>query len=206
MLLDMQGGCRLGPVKLRLFLNPVPQVSLLDILIYPDPQLRRTAKPVTDVDGSVAAKVDAMLETMYDAPGIGLAATQVNDHRRIVVIDVSEESDSPLTLINPEIVLAEGKQEMQEGCLSIPGIYENVKRDDDIKVSAIDREGKPFEMEANGLLSVCIQHEIDHLDGKLFVDYLSALKRNRIRKRMEKAIRDGEFPSDDPPPRRHPHA
>ncbi len=180
-------------------------MSLLDILIYPDPQLRRTAEPVKDVDGALAARVDAMLETMYDAPGIGLAATQINDHRRIVVIDVSEENDSPLTLINPEILIAEGQQEMQEGCLSIPGVFENVKRSEQIRVAAIDREGKPFEMDADGLLSVCIQHEIDHLDGKLFVDYLSALKRNRIRKRMEKALRDGEFPSD-PPPRRDSHA
>lgn len=181
-------------------------VSLLDILIYPDPQLRRSAAPVTDVDGALAARIDAMLETMYDAPGIGLAATQVNDHRRIVVIDVSEENDSPLTLINPEILAAEGQQEMQEGCLSIPGIYENVKRAERIRVAAIDREGNPFEMDADGLLSVCIQHEIDHLDGKLFVDYLSSLKRNRIRKKMEKALRDGEFPSDTPPPRRGTHA
>ena len=181
-------------------------VSLLDILIYPDPQLRRTAEPVKDVDGALAARVDAMLKTMYDAPGIGLAATQVNDHRRIVVIDVSEEGDTPLTLINPEILLAEGQQEMQEGCLSIPGIFENVKRSEQIRVAAIDREGEPFEMDADGLLSVCIQHEIDHLDGKLFVDYLSALKRNRIRKKMEKALRDGEFPSDTPPPRRDSNA
>ncbi len=186
--------------------NPVLHVSLLDILIYPDPQLRRTAEPVEDVDGALAACVDAMLATMYDAPGIGLAATQVNDHRRIVVIDVSEEGDTPLTLINPEILLAEGQQEMQEGCLSIPGIFENVKRSEHIRVAAIDREGEPFEMDADGLLSVCIQHEIDHLDGKLFVDYLSALKRNRIRKKMEKALRDGEFPSDTPPPRRDSNA
>jgi len=202
----MQGGCRPRPVKLRVFIFSVPHVSLLDILIYPDQKLRRTAEPVANVDGSVASAVDNMLETMYEAPGIGLAATQVNDHRRIVVIDVSEDNDSPLTLINPTILTAEGKQEMQEGCLSIPGIYENVKRPAEIRISAIDREGNPFEMDADGLLAVCIQHEIDHLDGKLFVDYLSALKRNRIRKRMEKAIRDGEFPSDPPPSRPSTHA
>lgn len=165
-------------------------MSLLDILFYPDPQLRKVAEPVTNVDGRVAQLVDDMLETMYDAPGVGLAATQINVHERIVVIDVSDEGDSPITLINPEIVLAEGEGEMQEGCLSIPGIYENIKRNTDVKVSAIDREGNPFELEADGLLAVCIQHEIDHLEGKLFVDYLSPLKRNRIRKKMIKAARE----------------
>jgi len=167
-------------------------VSLLDILLFPDPQLRKTAQPVANVDGQVAALVDSMLETMYDAPGIGLAATQVNVHDRIVVIDVSEEGDSPLTLINPEITASDGLGEMQEGCLSIPGIYETIKRPSDVKVSAIDREGNPFELEADGLLAVCIQHEIDHLDGKLFVDYLSPLKRNRIRKKMLKAAKERE--------------
>ena len=131
----------------------------------------------------------------------------MNVHRRIVVIDVSEENDSPLTLINPELLLAEGKGEMQEGCLSIPGVYENVSRAEHVRVSAIDREGRPFELEADGLLAVCIQHEIDHLDGKLFVDYLSPLKRNRIRRKMEKKARDGELGQDDePPPDRGPHA
>lgn len=165
-------------------------MSLLDILFYPDPQLRKVAEPVTNVDGRVAQLVDDMLETMYDAPGVGLAATQINVHERIVVIDVSDEGDSPITLINPEIVLAEGEGEMQEGCLSIPGIYEDIKRNTDVKVNAIDREGNPFELEADGLLAVCIQHEIDHLEGKLFVDYLSPLKRNRIRKKMIKAARE----------------
>jgi len=168
-------------------------VSLLDILLYPDPLLRKVAAPVSDVDGQVASLVDDMLETMYDAPGIGLAATQINIHKRIVVIDVSDENDSPLTLINPEIQLSDGLAEIQEGCLSIPGIYETIKRPSDVRVSAIDREGNPFELEADGLLAVCIQHEIDHLDGKLFVDYLSLLKRNRIRKKMIKAARDEEF-------------
>jgi len=167
-------------------------VSLLDILYYPDPQLRKIAAPVANIDGRVAALVDDMLETMYAAPGIGLAATQINIHERIVVIDVSEEGDSPLTLINPELKVLEGKGEMQEGCLSIPGIYENITRATDVRVAAIDREGNPFEMDADGLLAVCIQHEIDHLEGKLFVDYLSALKRNRIRKKMIKAARERE--------------
>lgn len=167
-------------------------MSLLDILIYPDPQLRKIAAPVANVDGQVADLVDKMLATMYDAPGIGLAATQVNVHERIVVIDVSEEGDAPLTLINPEIQLAEGKAETQEGCLSIPGIYETITRPSDVRVAAIDREGNPFELEADGILAVCIQHEIDHLDGKLFVDYLSLLKRNRIRKKMIKFVRDLE--------------
>jgi peptide deformylase len=165
-------------------------VSTLDILLYPDPLLRRTAAPVTEVDAQVAALVDRMFRTMYEAPGIGLAATQINTHKRIVVIDVSEEKDSPLTLINPELLIAEGEAETQEGCLSIPGVFEIIKRPEQIKVTAIDREGSPFELEADGLLAVCIQHEIDHLEGKLFVDYLSPLKRNRIRKRMIKLARD----------------
>ena len=173
-------------------------VALRDILYYPDSQLRRTAQSVPQVDGDIARLVDDMLETMYEAPGIGLAATQVNVHQRVVVIDVSEESDTPLTFINPTILKAEGMAEMQEGCLSIPGIYETVKRPSDVRIAAIDREGEPFEMDADGLLAVCIQHEIDHLDGKLFVDYLSTLKRNRIRKRLEKWIKDGADPDDLP--------
>jgi peptide deformylase len=177
--------------------DPVP-VSLLDILYYPDPQLRRNAAEIDNVDGQVASLVDHMLETMYAAPGIGLAATQVNVHQRVVVIDVSEKNDNPLTLINPCVVKSEGDTEMQEGCLSIPGVYENIKRAAEVRVSAIDRDGNPYEMDADGLLAVCIQHEIDHLNGKLFVDYLSPLKRNRIRKRMEKWIRDGADPDDLP--------
>lgn len=173
-------------------------VSVLDILYYPDAQLRRTAEPVASVDGEVVALVDQMLDTMYEAPGIGLAATQVNVHKRIVVIDVSEDNNSPLTLINPEILESEGQAEMQEGCLSIPGVFETIKRPSNVKVSAIDRAGNPYELEADGLLAVCIQHEIDHLNGKLFVDYLSVLKRNRIRKRLEKWIRDGADPADLP--------
>jgi len=173
-------------------------VSLLDILFYPDPLLRRTAAVVPNVDGEIAALIDDMFETMYEAPGIGLAATQVNVHQRVVVIDVSDQNDTPLTFINPQILMSEGVGEMQEGCLSIPGVYETVKRPADVRIGAIDREGNPFEMDADGLLAVCMQHEIDHLDGKLFVDYLSVLKRNRIRKRMEKWIRDGADPDDLP--------
>ncbi len=178
---------------------PETVVSLLDILFYPDPLLRKIAAPVANVDGRVADLVDNMLDTMYHAPGIGLAATQINVHERIVVIDVSEESDSPITLINPEIKALDGEGEMQEGCLSIPGIFETIKRPSQVQVAAIDREGNPFELEADGLLAVCIQHELDHLDGKLFVDYLSPLKRNRIRKKMIKAAkeRDEEEFDDD---------
>jgi len=189
--IDMQGGCLpclLECINRKKHRNYV--VSLLDILFYPDPLLRKTAAPVDNIDGEVAKLVDNMLDTMYHAPGIGLAATQINIHKRIVVIDVSQESDSPLTLINPEIKLSEGEAEMQEGCLSIPGIYETIKRPADVRVAAMDRDGNPFELEADGLLAVCIQHEIDHLDGKLFVDYLSPLKRNRIRKKMIKAAKE----------------
>ena len=171
-------------------------MSPLDILIYPDVRLRRTAAPVENVDGEVAALADRMLRTMYAAPGIGLAATQVDVHRRIVVIDVSEDGDSPLVLVNPVLLAAEGQAETKEGCLSIPEVYETVRRPAEVRVAAVDREGEPFELDADGLLATCIQHEIDHLDGKLFVDYLSALKRGRIRKRMEKRLRDG--PEDEP--------
>jgi len=192
----LQAGCPFcSLLEFRFFpRSDYEPVASLDILLYPDPLLRRTADPVDDVDGAVATLVDRMFETMYEAPGIGLAATQVNVHRRVVVIDVSEEKDSPLTLINPLLVLAEGEAEMQEGCLSIPEVYETVRRPDQVRVAAVDREGNPFELDAEGLLAVCIQHEIDHLDGKLFVDYLSPLKRNRIRKKMIKRARDG---SDD---------
>ena len=175
-------------------------VSLLDILYYPDPQLRTSASEVRDVDGNVAKLVDDMFATMYEAPGIGLAATQVNVHQQVVVIDVSEENDTPLTFINPKIIVAEGMAEMQEGCLSIPGVYETIKRPSEVRIAALDREGNPFEMDADGLLAVCIQHEIDHLQGKLFVDYLSTLKRNRIRKKLEKWVRDGADLDDIPEP------
>lgn len=161
-------------------------MAILDILHFPDPRLRNKAKPVETVDDSVRRLVDDMLETMYQAPGIGLASTQVNDPRRVVVIDISEEHDQPLCLINPEILDKQGEEEMDEGCLSVPDVFETVIRADKVKVSALDRDGNPFEMEADGLLAVCIQHELDHLDGKLFIDYLSNLKRQRIRKRLEK--------------------
>ena len=161
-------------------------MAKLEILHFPDDRLRTIAKPVTEVDDNIRQLVDDMLETMYEAPGIGLAATQVNVHQRVIVIDVSLEKDQPLCLINPEILAKEGVEQHEEGCLSVPGIYETVERADHIKVRALDRDGNPFELETGELLAVCIQHEIDHLNGKLFVDYLSALKRNRIRKKMEK--------------------
>jgi peptide deformylase len=164
-------------------------MARLNILCFPDPRLRNRARPVEQVDDSVRQLLDDMLETMYEAPGIGLASTQVNDSRRVVVIDISENHDAPLCLINPEILERSGEEEMEEGCLSVPGVYETVRRADQVRVQALDREGNPLEMAAEGLLAVCIQHEIDHLDGKLFVDYLSNLKRQRIRKKLEKERR-----------------
>lgn len=161
-------------------------MPLLDILVYPDDRLRKVAVPVSSVDTATRRLVDDMFETMYDAPGVGLAATQVDVHQRIVVIDVSEDKDDPLTLINPEIISTEGKLAGEEGCLSIPGIYENVDRAERIVFKALDRDGVAYEREAGGLLAVCVQHEVDHLDGKLFVDYLSSLKKRRIRKKMLK--------------------
>ena len=168
-------------------------MAKLEILEFPDPRLRKVAAPVKYVDDNVRKIIDDMFETMYDAPGIGLAATQVNIHQRIVVIDVSDEKDQPLVLINPEVTILEGEPHaMQEGCLSVPGFYEDVTRIDHALVKALDRDGNEFELEANELLAVCIQHELDHLDGKLFVDYISSLKRNRIRKKLEKLHRSGE--------------
>jgi peptide deformylase len=161
-------------------------MALLQILEFPDPRLRTRAQPVTEVDAALRKLVDDMFETMYAAPGIGLAATQVNVAKRLLVIDISEKRDQPLVLINPDIVAREGVEETEEGCLSVPGIFDKVTRAEKIRVRALDRNGKPLEMEADGLLAVCIQHEIDHLDGKLFVDYLSELKRTRIRKKLEK--------------------
>ncbi|MBT3046722.1 MAG: peptide deformylase [Candidatus Thiodiazotropha sp.] len=170
-------------------------MAILDILHFPDPRLRNKAKPVAQVDDSIRRLIDDMLETMYQAPGIGLAATQVNVAKRVVVIDLSEEKNRPLCLVNPEILTKDGEEQMEEGCLSVPGIYELVKRANQIRLRALDREGRAFEMEAEGLLAVCIQHELDHLEGKLFVDYLSSLKRQRIRKRLEKESRQQETPS-----------
>ncbi len=164
-------------------------MAVLDILHYPDPRLRLIAKPVDKVDSSIHRLLDDMLETMYAAPGIGLAATQVNVQKRILVTDISSDQDAPLFLINPEIISLEGEEEMEEGCLSVPDVTELVQRAEKISLRALDRDGKPIEMEVDGLLAVCIQHEIDHLDGKLFVDYLSSLKRNRIRKKLEKQLR-----------------
>ncbi|MBS02916.1 MAG: peptide deformylase [Gammaproteobacteria bacterium] len=161
-------------------------MALLEILEFPDPRLRTVAKPVANVDGRIARLTDAMLETMYAAPGIGLAASQVNVHKRIIVIDVSEEKDSPLVLINPTIRANEGEVETNEGCLSVPGFYEPVVRAEAITVEAVDREGSAFELDADGMLAVCIQHEMDHLEGKLFVDYLSNTKRQLIRKKLVK--------------------
>jgi peptide deformylase len=164
-------------------------MTTLDILHFPDPRLRKVARPVEQVNDSVRQLVDNMLETMYAAPGIGLAATQVNVDKRVVVIDISEEKDQPLCLINPEVLELQGVEEMEEGCLSVPGIYETVQRAEQVRVRALDRDGQTIELEADGLLAVCIQHEIDHLDGKLFVDYVSQLKRSRIRKKLEKEQR-----------------
>lgn len=165
-------------------------MALLPILEFPDPRLRTRAQPVKEVDAALRKLIDDMFETMYAAPGIGLAATQVNVHKRLLVIDISEKHNEPLALINPEIVAREGVEESEEGCLSVPGIYDKVSRAEKVRVRALDRSGKQIEFDADGLLAVCIQHEMDHLDGKLFVDYLSDLKRTRIRKKLEKERRD----------------
>ncbi len=164
-------------------------MAKLDILHYPDPRLRTQAKPVEKVDNELRTLVEDMFETMYAAPGIGLAATQVNIHKQIIVIDVSEEKNQPLCLINPMILQAEGHEEYEEGCLSVPGVYENVERAENIDVRALDKHGEAFEMHASGLLAICIQHEMDHLKGKLFVDYLSRLKQGRIKKKLEKSAK-----------------
>ena len=162
-------------------------MALLKILEFPDPRLRTIAEPVETVDDEIRKIIDDMFETMYDAPGIGLAATQVNIHKQIVVIDVSEEGNEPLVLINPSFeVLTDETEQMQEGCLSVPGFYENVVRPERVKLNAIGRDGEPYELIADGLLAVCIQHELDHLNGKLFVDHISRLKRDRIRGKLGK--------------------
>ena len=164
-------------------------MARLDILHFPDPRLRRRAEPVGTVDDRVRRLIDDMLETMYEAPGIGLSAPQVNVAKRVVTIDVSKDRSAPLCLVDPEIRSTDGETETEEGCLSVPGVYELVKRPERVRVQALDRDGRSREIEAEGLLAVCIQHEIDHLDGRLFVDYLSRLKRQRIRKKAEKALR-----------------
>jgi len=162
-------------------------MALLPILEFPDQRLRTVAKPVAQVDDRIRTIVDDMFETMYDAPGIGLAATQVDIHERIITIDVSEDKSEPLVFINPEITVLEGDPEtMQEGCLSVPGFYEEVTRIEHCLVKALDRDGNQFELECTGLLAVCIQHEVDHLEGKLMVDYVSPLKRKRIKDKLDK--------------------
>lgn len=164
-------------------------MAILNILHYPDPRLRRKAQPVMAVDESIRALIDDMLETMYQAPGIGLAATQVNVARQVIVMDISEDKNAPLVLINPEIKARQGKAEREEGCLSIPEIFESITRAAEITVGYLDRDGQKKELEAQELLATCIQHEMDHLEGKLFIDYLSSLKRQRIRKKAEKQQR-----------------
>ncbi len=165
-------------------------MALLSILEFPDPRLRTKAAPVDAahlLEQSFQQLFDDMLETMYEAPGIGLAASQVDTHQRFMVIDVSEDNSRPLVFVNPEITARQGEQVYQEGCLSVPGIYADVTRSDAITVQALDRHGQPFTMETDGVLAVCIQHEMDHLEGKLFVDYLSPLKREMVRKKLAKA-------------------
>ena len=168
-------------------------MALLPILCYPDPKLHRVAKTIDGVDARIRTLVADMLETMYDAKGIGLAATQIDVHERLIVIDVSEERDTPLILINPELIWTSPETHInEEGCLSVPGIYDGVARFDAVHVRAQDEHGKPRAIEADGLLAVCIQHEMDHLLGKVFVEYLSPLKRNRIKKKMIKAQREDD--------------
>jgi peptide deformylase len=161
-------------------------MTRLTILEFPDPRLRTRAVPVATVDNSLRDLIDDMLETMYAARGIGLAATQVNVHKRVLVTDVSEGRNQPRAFINPEILSRDGSETSEEGCLSVPGYYDEVQRAARVRVRALDRDGKSFEEDLEGLLAVCVQHEIDHLDGKLFVDYLSEMKRQRVRKKLEK--------------------
>jgi peptide deformylase len=165
-------------------------MAILEILEFPDSRLRTKAKEVTEVTDETRRIIEDMFDTMYDAPGIGLAATQVNVHEQIIVMDLSEDQSEPLVFINPKVTVLDGELEkMQEGCLSVPGFYEDIERIEHCKINAIGKDGKPFELEARGLLAVCIQHEMDHLDGKLMVDYLSSTKRDRIRKKLEKQHR-----------------
>ncbi len=164
-------------------------MAKLNILEFPDERLRTHAERVAQVDDRIRETIDDMFETMYEASGVGLAATQVDIHKRIIVLDVSDDKDSPLCLINPEIRATSGVEESEEGCLSVPGFFEKVERAERISVRALDRAGRCFELEADGLLAVCIQHEMDHLVGKLFVDYLSPFKRQRIRKKLVKSHR-----------------
>lgn len=165
-------------------------MAKLDILRYPDPRLHTVAKPVATVDARIRQLVEDMAETMYAAPGIGLAATQVDVHERVIVIDISETKNALRVFINPEIVDQSGREVGEEGCLSLPGIYDKVERAERVRVRALDRDGQSFELETDGLLAVCIQHEMDHLRGKVFVDYLSPLKRNRIKSKLLKQARE----------------
>jgi peptide deformylase len=167
-------------------------MAKLEILEMPDPRLRTVAKPVESFDEDLSHLIDDMIETMYDASGIGLAATQVNVHRRLLVLDVSEAQDTPREYINPEIIESEGEETCEEGCLSVPGIYADVRRAEKVRISAFDRHGKPFEESLDGMHAVCLQHELDHLEGKLFVDYLSPLKRRMVLKKLEKARKQAE--------------
>ncbi|HOY71053.1 MAG TPA: peptide deformylase [Methylotenera sp.] len=164
-------------------------MAILEILNYPDPRLHTVAKPIKEVDASIRRLIDDMAQTMYAAPGIGLAATQVNQHIQLLIIDTSEEKNQLQVFINPKIIEKDGEREFEEGCLSVPGVYETVTRAAHIKVEALDKNGQTFSLEAEGLLAVCIQHEMDHLLGKVFVEYLSPLKRNRIKNKMLKLRR-----------------
>ena len=170
-------------------------MAMLPILEFPDPRLRTKAAPV-DVarraDAAFQQLFDDMFDTMYEAPGIGLAASQVDVHQRFMVIDVSDDKSRPLVFVNPQIITRQGEQVYQEGCLSVPGIYADVTRSDSITVEALDRHGQPFTLDADGVLAVCVQHEMDHLDGKLFVDYLSPLKREMVRKKLAKARKQAD--------------
>jgi peptide deformylase len=165
-------------------------MAILNIIHYPDERLHTVATRVVEVNEEIRGLAADMAETMYAAPGIGLAATQINVHKQVFVVDISEERNSLQVFINPEIIASEGKAEHEEGCLSVPGIYENVTRAERVTVKALDVEGKPFTLKAEGLLAICIQHEIDHLKGKVFVEYLSRLKLNRIRQKMKKLMRE----------------
>jgi len=166
-------------------------MAILEILQFPDLRLRKKASPVTEFNEALSKTIDDMFETMYEAPGIGLAATQINLHKQLIVIDISDNKDEPLVFINPQIeIIDQTPEEYDEGCLSVPGYYETVTRPRMVRVKALDRHGQPFEIETDGLLATCIQHENDHLNGKLFVDYLSTLKRERIRSKLVKAQKE----------------
>jgi len=165
-------------------------MTALTILNYPDPRLHKVAKPILEVDDEVRQLVDDMAETMYAAPGVGLAATQVDRHIQLIVIDTSKDQNDLIVLVNPNIIEKSGQKEFEEGCLSVPGVYETVTRAEEVTVEALDRHGKKFKLKADGLLAVCIQHEMDHLMGKVFVEYLSPLKRNRIKSKMIKHARE----------------